>query len=309
MLALALWAAPAAAAEEIAFPSITPSGPSDLIAGRGAAATIKGLLELPAGGGRAPAVVLMHGSGGISWGREHAWADRLGRLGFASFIVDSFGRRGIKATGIDQRQLSTMANAADALAALRLLAAHPRIDAGRIAVMGFSRGGQAALYAALEPLRRGVGVGDLRFAAHVALYPSCSLPYHAGATSGAPMLFALGGADDYTPASACLRYAAWFRGKGGEVRVEVYDGAHHGFDSPEPPRRFASLQSARDCDAAIELEPTRLRTGDGAVLGEAAAIDAYIRSCMTRGATFGGDPAALARAEADVADFLRRTLQ
>ena len=308
-LASLLWAAPAAAAEKIAFPSLTPTGPSDLVAGRGAAVTIEGELALPEGAQPAPAVVLLHGSGGVSQGREHAWAERLGRLGYATFIVDSFGPRGIRATGTDQRQLSTMANAADALAALKLLAAHPRIDPARIAAMGFSRGGQAALYAALEPLRRGAGVGELRFAAHVALYPSCSLPYHAAATTGAPILFALGGADDYTPPQACLAYAAWFRSRGSETRVEVYDGAYHGFDSPDPPRRYARLQSARDCAAVIELEPTRMRLPDGSALEDADAIDRYIRGCVARGATFGGDPAALARAEADVADFLRRSLR
>ena len=54
-----------------------------------------------------------------------------------------------------------MANLADALAALKLLATHPRIDPARIGVMGFSRGGQVALYSSLEPLRRGVIDGDL----------------------------------------------------------------------------------------------------------------------------------------------------
>jgi len=306
-LACALWA-PAAAAEDVTFPSITPTGPSDLVAGRGAAVTLSGVLALPGGGARAPAVVLLHGSGGVSAGREHAWAERLGRLGLATLIVDSFGPRGLRSTGADQGKLSTMANAADALAALRFLAAHPRIDPARIAAMGFSRGGQAALYSALEPLRRGAGAGELRFAAHVALYPSCSLPYRAQATTGAPILFALGGADDYTPADRCLAYAEWFRGKGSEAVVAVYEGAHHGFDSPDPPRHFAVLQTARGCDAAIELEPTRLLRGDGAVLTESAAIGAYIRACVTRGATFGGSAAALARAEADIAAFLRRTL-
>jgi hypothetical protein len=40
-------------------------------------------------------------------------------------------------------------------------------------------------------------------------------------------------------------------------------------------------------------------------LRDPAAISAYFRACMQRGATMGGDPAALTRAERDVAAFLR----
>ena len=98
-------------------------------------------------------MVIAHGSGGILAGREDAWAARLNGLGIATFVVDSFAPRGLSSTARDQSRLSTMANLADALAALKLLATHPRIDPARIGVMGFSRGGQVALYSSLEPLR------------------------------------------------------------------------------------------------------------------------------------------------------------
>lgn len=298
-------------AGRIEFASITPSGPSELVRGAGAPATVGGTLVLPAGdAARMPAMVIAHGSGGILQGREDAWATRLNGLGIATFVVDSFQPRGLSSTARDQSRLSTMANLADALAALKLLATHPRIDPARIAVMGFSRGGQVALYSSLEPLRRGVVQGDLRFAAHVALYPSCSIPYRAKEVSRAPILMLLGGADDYTPAAACLDYADWFRTKGAPVQVITYEGAHHDFDIPEAPRFLQSLQSARDCKAEVDVESGSVRRHDtGEILRDPAAISAYFRSCMQRGATMGGDPAALARAERDVAAFLRDTLR
>ena len=176
--------------------------------------------------------------------------------------------------------------------------------------MGFSRGGQVALYSSLEPLRRGVIADGLGFAAHVALYPSCSIPYRARQVSRAPILMLLGGADDYTPAAACRDYADWFRSKGAPVQLITYDGANHDFDIPEAPRFLQNLQSARDCKAEVDVESGSVRRLDtGETLRDPTAISAYLRSCMQRGATMGGDPAALARAERDVAAFLRETLR
>ena len=154
----------------IEFQSATPAGPTELVTKTYKGTIVAGTLALPQGAGPGtPAMVIAHGSGGILPGREHAWARRLNELGIATFVVDSFTPRGLTSTSRDQSRLSTMANLADALAALRLLATHPQLDPERIGVMGFSRGGQVALYSALEPLRRGMVDGDLRFAVHVAL--------------------------------------------------------------------------------------------------------------------------------------------
>lgn len=296
-------------AGRIEFASATPSGPTELVRRTYASAgtIVVGTLTLPPNAGPGmPAMVIAHGSGGILPGREDAWAARLSGLGIATFVVDSFTPRGLTSTARDQSRLSTMANLADALAALRLLATHPRIDPGRIGVMGFSRGGQVALYSALEPLRRGMVDGDLRFAAHVALYPSCSIPYRAEQVSRAPVLMLLGGADDYTPPAACRDYAAWFAGKGVPIQVAAYEGAYHDFDIPDAPRFLSALQSARGCKAEVEVESGTVRRLDtGEALREQAAISAYFRTCMQRGATMGGDPAALVRAEQDVVAFLR----
>jgi dienelactone hydrolase len=294
----------------VEFRSVTPGGPTELVRKTYPAegAVVSGALVLPPGtDGPMPAMVIAHGSGGILKGREDAWAARLNALGIATFVIDSFAPRGLRSTSRDQSRLSTMANLADALAALQLLASHPQIDPARIGVMGFSRGGQVALYSALDALRRGVVDGGLRFAAHVALYPSCSIPYRAAEVSGAPILMLLGGADDYTPAAACHAYADWFVAKGAPVRVVAYDGAHHDFDIADPPRFLPALQSARGCNAEVDVDNGAVRRLDtGERLRDPAVISAYFRACMQRGATMGGNPAALARAEADVATFLRQ---
>ncbi len=55
-----------------------------------------------------PAVVLIHGSGGVS-GSTDRWAQELNSIGVAAFILDSFSGRGIVNTGNDQSQLDTIA--------------------------------------------------------------------------------------------------------------------------------------------------------------------------------------------------------
>lgn len=292
---------------EIRFASSSPAGPTALMTGNAPGVEILGTLSLPLDTARVPAMLVVHGSGGVSAGREHAWAKRLGDMGVAAFVTDSFRPRGVTSTAEDQSRVSTVAMVADAFNALKLLATHPRIDPDRIGIMGFSKGGQVSLYTTLEPFRRAVS-GNLRFATHVPLYPSCALPYIAREITRAPMLVLMGGADDYTPAIQCERYIEWFRGKGAPIRSIVYPGAAHGFDSPAAVRRLDNVQAARDCRLDIELEPVQGRRWDDGAVVPADRIGAYLRDCTKRGANFGGDPAALARAIGDLRAHLIATI-
>lgn len=296
-------------AGEIHFESRTPAGYFAL-ARREASprVVIVGTLRLPKdAAGRVPAMVIAHGSGGVDT-REAAWADRLGALGLATFVVDSFTPRNVRETATDQARLPTAANVADALAALRLLATHQRINPDRIGIIGFSKGGQVALYTPLEPFRRAVIDDDRRFAAHVALYPYCSDWYTAARVTGAPMLLLLGGRDDYTPAEACRGYAEWFRTAGAETAVVTYPDSYHDFDAYRAPRFERALVTGRGCDMAVDLDHftvTRRGTGEDIT----ATAGRYGRECLARGATIGGDAEARRRAPDDVAAFLRRVLR
>jgi len=218
----------------------------------------------------------------------------------ATFAVDSFTPRNIRSTATDQSQLPTAANVADALAALRLLATHPRIDPNRIGVIGFSKGGQAALYTELEPFRRAVIEGDRHFAAHVALYPYCNDWYMSERITRGPMLLLLGGRDDYTPPEPCRGYAEWFKSTGADTTVIVYPDAYHDFDSYRPPKVERALVTGRNCQMAVDLDHSTVKlrsTGEDIT----ASASRYGRECLSRGATAGGDAEARRRAPEDVA--------
>jgi dienelactone hydrolase len=291
----------------ILFASSTPSGPDQYLTALQSApsAVVSGVLRLPAGSVRVAAVVLSHSAGGVSPDRDVAWAERLTTHGMATFVVDSFGPRGV--TGF-ANQPSSFASVADVFAALHLLATHPRIDPARIAVMGFSRGGTVALVSALEPVRR-VGAPDgLRFAAHVALYPGCNVRYLAQATTGAPILMLLGGADDQAPPEPCRRYGAWFQWKGTAIKVVDYPGAYHLFDGTEPPHLVAEAVTAATCDLEYDTDARVLRRTDTGAVLTGATSGAYYRTCAARGVHVGGNEAARTGAEREIATFFKATL-
>jgi len=89
-----------------------------------------------------PALVVLHGCGGIS-SHSAGIADRIGSWGYVALAVDSLGPRGI-ASGCGGRSLD---QAFDAYAALHYLSQLNFVDPARVAVLGQSMGGAAALYA------------------------------------------------------------------------------------------------------------------------------------------------------------------
>jgi dienelactone hydrolase len=196
--------------------------------------TLQASLAFPDGAGPFPAVILMHGCSGP--GRPDAtWPVALNAWGYATLRLDSFGARSIKEV-CTTRRVSPEDRLPDAFAALAVLATHPRIDRGRIALMGFSHGGSVArLAAAPSSVAAYTRPGGARFRAHIAMYPGCGAPFP-DAGVAAPLRIHIGSADDWTPAAAC---EAFVRAARGDVRITVYPGALHAFDAVGlPPRRF-----------------------------------------------------------------------
>ncbi len=249
---------------------------------------IWGDLELPPGRvERSPAVVLVHGSGGVG-AREDRWADELRQAGAATFVLDSFTGRGITFTAEDQAQLSSQAMVGDAYRALELLATHPRIDPGRIAVMGFSKGGAVALYAALTRFQRLYGPAGARFAHHIAFYPPCYYTYVGDLTvSDRPIRLFHGSADDLAPLELCRAYVERLRRAGADAQITEYAGAHHGFDRPGAgtARRNPREQNASRCFWEERPEGHLVNRDTG----QPFSVD---DPCVVRGGTSGPDPGA-----------------
>ena len=132
----------------------------------GKSSRIGGELCLPPGAGRFPVAVLVHGSAGAGAG-EVQWSQELNKIGVATFLIDCFTGRGIVQTITDQSQLGHLAMIVDAYRAMELLSQHPQIDASRIAVMGFSKGGFVALYSSMRRFQRAYSPSNTEFAAYI----------------------------------------------------------------------------------------------------------------------------------------------
>lgn len=126
--------------EFYAYASQTLSDTQFLTGQSGRPVTLTAGLSLPAGEGPFPAVILQHGSGGIGDNIAY-WQRTLNQQGIATFVLDGFTGRELISTGKDQAQLGRLNFILDEYRALALLASQPRIDASRIVLMGFSRGG------------------------------------------------------------------------------------------------------------------------------------------------------------------------
>jgi dienelactone hydrolase len=240
--------------EVYSFQSVTLSDKQFLTGEKGGKpVTLTGVLRLPKPGtNRLPAVILVHGSGGIvSYVTD--WEKELNAMGVATFIMDSFTPRGINNTRDDQSQLGRLQMAYDSYRALELLAKHPRIDSTRIAIMGFSRGGQAVLNASMKRFQRMYGPANLEFAAYIPFYANCATTYQDDENvSDKPIRLFHGMADDYAAFAPCLAYSERLKAKGKDVQMTAYEGAYHVFDwqALKKPVRLETAQTNRECQLA-----------------------------------------------------------
>lgn len=278
----------------------------EFLSGRkdGKPVTIAGELRIPTpGDDRLPAVVLLHGSGGVS-GYMADWAQQLNAIGVATFLIDGFTGRGIASTLNDQGQLGRLALIVDAYRALELLAAHPRIDPKSIAVIGFSRGGQAALYASLKRFQRMHGPTDIEFAAYVAFYPACNTTYlDDDEVADRPIRLFHGSADNFNPVAPCRAYMERLRKLGNDVQLVEYAGAHHVFDWPllKTPITLPEAQVTRRCRMRELIDGTIINIRTGQVFD-------YSDSCVEYAPTLAYNEEAHRKAQRAVAEFLATNL-
>jgi len=302
---------PPVSGERVSFPSSNPFTLSD--AGQAPDEQAVGELFLPEGASAqtpVPAVVFLHGAGGVIGNRGPRYGRQLAAMGIAALVVDSFAARRDMAAGFVDRllEITEVMLVADAYAALRFLDARPDVDATRTALVGFSYGGMASVFAAYEQVAETLAPDGLRFAGHVAFYGPCIARFDRVETTGAPVLMLWGDGDAIVDPERCAEVADDLERGGSAVETISYSGAYHQWDG----RRSAPRTIGRN------LAPCRYRVDeDGTAWDQrhfVPLINPFFRKISlglcsdADGYMIGRDDAVRARSDADLASFLNRAL-
>jgi dienelactone hydrolase len=199
--------------------------------------------------------------------------------------------RGLTNVGNDQAQLGRLVQVFDSYRALELLAKHPRIDAGRIAAMGFSRGGQGVLYAMMKRFQKMHSVGGPAFVASIPFYPECDTTFIDDENvTDAPIHIFHGIADDYVSLPRCRSYVERLRRAGKNVELTEYEGAQHVFDGVQfkAPLKLPDAQTTRNCrleeiaDGIVVNSQTKRRFTYSDPCVESAGLQSRTRRKRTR---------------------------
>jgi len=211
--------------------------------------------------GPLPAVVLLHGSGGPRIGVKY-WSKILQKIGIVTFIVDSNSARGCpldsKSRCKNYAEHQGMGNIIDAYRALELLSTHPQIDPNRIALMGFSVGGKATLYASVKRFQKMWGTPGLEFAAYIPFYPACNIKFDDDEKiSDKPIRIFYGEVDEWSSPIPCQEYVDRLRKAGKDATITIYPEAHHNFDhkpDASAPRSMKSTTNRSKCQFVEKSE-------------------------------------------------------
>jgi dienelactone hydrolase len=224
--------------EEITFDAYTPRFSKGFMDGveNDKKYTITGLLALPKKKQKKYPVMIMIMNSACDYGlRNFALGDDIKREGVATLELENCKPRGLGIHNMilqgNFAKLTPWMGAADALYALKFLHKHPKINSEKIGIMGFSWGGNVAVYTALDIIRKPIikddNIND--FALRIGAYPYCRYLEEQGVTKGKIHMFS-GAEDESTPALFCKDMTDSINKFGGNASIDIYPGAYHNFD-------------------------------------------------------------------------------
>ena len=207
--------------------------------------TVSGYLAAPSGGGKHPALIVVHEWWGLNdWVR--AKADKFAGDGYVALAVDLY--RG-KSAGNDPDVAHQLARglpedraARDLDAAFRYLAARADVDPARIGSIGWCMGGGYSLQAAIE---------EPSLAACVIYYGRLVTDPKTIEKIHAALLGNFGAEDQGIPPSMVQTFEKEAHAAGKSVDFKIYPGSGHGFASNPDPKVY-NAAAAKEADARTD---------------------------------------------------------
>lgn len=202
--------------------------------------------------GRRPVILALHGCGGLRGSRGALdtryvdYAARWNAAGWHVLLADSFSTRKVRSICREpgpERSVTLAMRRKDVNAALAWLQSRDDVDAGRIALVGWSNGGSTVLRTIDRPQWTVTPV------AAIAFYPGCAAALRSDRYAPAvPLLILIGALDDWTPARPCedLERRLSARTAAPLVDLVTYADSYHGFDGTGAVRRLNDIPRGVD---------------------------------------------------------------
>lgn len=210
---------------------------------------LEAYLYKPKGKGPFPALIALHGAGGI-FPYQLWWAKEISRKGYAVLFIDHYCTRDllceVETDDEDQARGEIMRNwqevdprqrVMDAVAGYSWLSSEPYIKNKKIGLVGWSWGGSSALFA--QKLARRLSLPNGGFKATIAFYPNLKYVVDKPQWSRTgpieqPTLILYGKADTFESEGAYETLLS--AGYSGDIRVVGFEGAYRKFDELGPYR-------------------------------------------------------------------------
>jgi len=197
------------------------------------------LISYPKGEGPFPMVIIVHSSWGpeeftSKWMKFHKNSHKkLLKMGIGTMFIDSYSSRGqMASSAADQFTVPLWSMFMDQFFALEYLSKDPKVNIKKVGISGHSRGGMVSTLSSEKRLRDALISKDLYFAAAQPRAPDCenvSMFRNPQPIKETKTWMVLGGADNYTRAGPCVELGEKIKANGGDIKIDVKKGWHHGF--------------------------------------------------------------------------------
>lgn len=267
---------------------------------------VDGFLNIPENH-NGSALILSHGSGRRSEGQAQ-WAKIFRSQGIATFSLNHFGPRNVLSTAHSQVRVTEQQMASDIIHAGKLLASNQQIDKDKIFHIGWSKGATAGLAAAIESSYSTSTKNDQSISGYIAFYPFCG--FTGDVKPSAKVLLLHGREDSWTPLAPCERLVSEMQAVGGNVTLQVFDGAQHGFDNWNlETRRIRPAITIRDtsdkCTLVFSKQSHTISADGNHSIADFQSRLNFLKACGVRGVNIGGSQKYRKTVEGMVLGFIK----